>query len=350
MAILACEEIRLVEPTVGGSVCRRSLDPRLASGDALASYPTELMRDTAPHAPQVHVAPRDDGWLGDAVRAGGGELVAPGDASVLVWAAPADPAGLADTLRANPSIEWVQLPWAGVEPYRDVLDANRRWTCGKGVYAEPVAELALTLLLGGLRGVAHYARVDRWTGERGTSLFDGSVTLVGGGGIAEALLRLLAPWRARVTVVRRHAAPMPGAAAVVGPDDLLAALREADGVVLALPLLPDTVGIIGTRELSAMRSHAWLVNVARGGHVDPDALVDALRENAIGGAGLDVTDPEPLPPGHPLWSLPNCIITPHVGNTSVMAKPLLAARITENVRRYAAGETLLGPVDPALGY
>ncbi len=308
------------------------------------------MRATPVKAPKVHVAPRSDGWLGDAVRAGGGELVAPGEASVLVWAAPADPSGLADMLRANPSIEWVQLPWAGVEPYRDVLDADRRWTCGKGVYAEPVAELALTLLLGGLRGVAHYARLDRWTGERGTSLFGGSVTLVGGGGIAEALLRLLAPWRVRVTVVRRHPEPMAGADTVVGPAELIPALQEADGVVLALPLVPDTVGIIGRRELAAMRSHAWLVNVARGGHVDTDALVDALREGIIGGAGLDVTQPEPLPAGHPLWGLPNCVITPHVGNTSVMAAPLLAARVTENVRRYAAGDALLGPVDPALGY
>ena len=267
-----------------------------------------------------------------------------------MWSATSDPAGLAEILRANPSIDWVQLPWAGVEPYREVLDGDRRWTCAKGVYAEPVAELALTLLMGGLRGIAHYARVDHWTGQRGTSLFDAAVTLIGGGGIAEALLRLLAPMRTRVTVVRRHPEPMEGAAAVVGSDGLMDALEGVDGVVLALPLVPETIGIIGEAQLAAMESHAWLVNVARGAHVDTDALVAALRDGTIGGAGLDVTEPEPLPDGHPLWTLPNCVITPHTGNTSEMARPLLAARITENVRRYATHETLLGSVDPTLGY
>ena len=96
-----------------------------------------------------------------------------------------------------------------------------------------------------------------------------------------------------------------------------------------------------------MEPHAWLVNVAVGRHVVTDDLVKALQAGEIGGAGLDVTEPEPLPEGHPLWSLPNCIITPHVGNTPEMAKPLLAERITANVRRWAHGEPLIGPVDPA---
>jgi phosphoglycerate dehydrogenase-like enzyme len=117
-----------------------------------------------------------------------------------------------------------------------------------------------------------------------------------------------------------------------------------------LALTPDTEGIIGGDELRLMEPHAWLVNVARGRHVVTDDLVKALQAGEIGGAGLDVTEPEPLPEGHPLWSLPNCIITPHVGNTPEMAKPLLAERITANVRRWAHGEPLIGPVDPALGY
>jgi phosphoglycerate dehydrogenase-like enzyme len=99
-----------------------------------------------------------------------------------------------------------------------------------------------------------------------------------------------------------------------------------------------------------MERHAWLVNVARGRHVVTDDLVTALREGEIGGAGLDVTEPEPLPDGHPLWSLPNCLITPHVGNTQEMARPLLAQRITANVRRFATGEDLIGPVDVDAGY
>ncbi|MCU1450373.1 MAG: hydroxyacid dehydrogenase, partial [Acidimicrobiales bacterium] len=101
---------------------------------------------------------------------------------------------------------------------------------------------------------------------------------------------------------------------------------------------------------ATMRSHACLVNVARGRHVVTDDLVAALHDRTVGGAGLDVTDPEPLPDGHPLWTAPNCIVTPHTGNTDEMAQPLLAARITENVRRFGAGEPLIGMVDPTHGY
>jgi len=92
------------------------------------------------------------------------------------------------------------------------------------------------------------------------------------------------------------------------------------------------------------------VNVARGGHVVTDDLVDALRGQVVGGAALDVTDPEPLPSDHPLWGLPNCLITPHTANTAEMAEPLLTARIRENVRRFVAGEPLIGAVDPDLAY
>jgi len=301
----------------------------------------------------TRIAVHPDGsppWYAEAVERGGGTIVPLDDADALVWAHPSDKEGLARAVREHPALRWVQLPWAGIEPYRDVIDDGRLWTCGKGVYAEPVAELALTLLQAGLRGAVRYARADHWTDQFGTSLFDGRVTIVGGGGIAEVLARLLVPYRASVTVVRRHPAPMEHVDRVVGVEDLHDALRGADGVVLALALVPDTVGIIGRAELEVMEPHAWLVNVARGRHIVTDDLIAALREGTIGGAGLDVTDPEPLPAGHPLWSTPNCVITPHIGNTREMAKPLLSARITENVRRWAAGEELIGPVDPRLGY
>ena len=99
-----------------------------------------------------------------------------------------------------------------------------------------------------------------------------------------------------------------------------------------------------------MAEHAWLVNVARGRHVVTDDLVAALEAGAIGGAALDVTDPEPLPAGHRLWRLDNCLITPHTSNTWVMAEPMFARRVVDNVGRYRRGEPLLGRVDPALGY
>ena len=291
-------------------------------------------------------------FLADAVEAGGGDLSKADDAVALVWAETADAEGLGRVLDEHAGLRWVQLPWAGVEPYVDVIraHADRTWTCGKGVYAEPVAEHALALALAGLRGLDHYTRATSWTGQRGRNLLGARVTIVGGGGIAESLLRLLGPFECDVTVVRRSPRPMAGARAVVGDDRLGEALAGADVVVLALPLLPESVGLIDRRRLELLAPGACLVNVARGQHVVTEDLVEALRDGTLGSAGLDVTDPEPLPDGHPLWTLPNAIVTPHTGNTQEMALPLLSARITDNVRRWIAGEPLVGPVDPSAGY
>lgn len=302
-------------------------------------------------APRIALEPAGQrGWLADAIEAGGGRVVPTAEAEGLVWASTGGAGDLAALVAAHPGLRWIQLPWAGIEPFAGVLDPARTWTCGKGVYAEPVAEHALMLGLAGLRGLDLYARAERWEGPSGHNLLGADVVIVGGGGIAESLLRLLGPFGTRTTVVRRHPGPVDGAAQVVGPDRLHDVLPGATLVVLALPLVPETVGIIGRRELELMAPHAWLVNVARGGHVVTDDLVEALRAGTIGGAALDVTDPEPLPEGHPLWSLPNCLITPHVGNTPEMAVPLLSARISANVARFGAGEPLIGLVDPALGY
>lgn len=299
----------------------------------------------------VCVAPRGArGWLGDAVRAGGGRLVGPEDADALVWSEPDRPAELAALLAEHPQIRWVQLPFAGVERYVPVLDDERTWTCGKGVYATPVAELALALLVGGLRRLGPYARASAWSGPAGRNLVGARITVLGGGGITAELLRLLGPFDVDATVVRRSPDPVPGARRVLGPDALHAALDGADGLVLALALTPETTGIVDRAALERLPAHACLVNVARGGHVVTDDLVAAFAADALGSAGLDVTDPEPLPEGHPLWSEPRCVITPHVGNTPEMAVPLLSARVRANVERWIAGRPLLGPVDLAAGY
>lgn len=293
-------------------------------------------------------------WLVDAAVAGGAELVDPADAVGLVWTIPDGTAALAEVLDANPGIEWVQLPWAGVEPYVGVIadHPERIWTCGKGVYAEPVAEMALALLLAGFRGLSHYAAATAWSGPRGRNLLGARVVIAGGGGITESLLRLLGPFGCDITVVRRRPAPMasPTPARVVGMDELDSVIEGADALVLALALTPETEGLVDRRRLDLLADDAWVVNVARGRHVRTDDLVAALADGTIGGAGLDVTDPEPLPDDHPLWSMANVVVTPHVGNTPAMAVPLLSARITDNVRRWIAGEVLVGPVDPALGY
>jgi phosphoglycerate dehydrogenase-like enzyme len=295
-------------------------------------------------------------WIADAVRAGGGTVTEQDDANVLIWADPLNVSELEALLRDGAhDVQWVQLPYAGVEPFAGVIAEHDRltWTCAKGVYAEPVAEHALTLLLAGLRGLGTYERRSSWSGPQGTNLLGAKVVIVGGGGITTSLLRLLQPFGADITVVRRHAdaqATMAGASRVVPVSALDEALDDAVGVVLALALTPETTGIIGRAQLERMSPRGWIVNVARGRHIVTDDLVAALKANVIGGAGLDVTDPEPLPEGHPLWTMANCIITPHVGTTPEMAIPLLAERTTENIRRWVADEPLVGLVDTSLGY
>ncbi len=281
-------------------------------------------------------------WLETAIEAGGGTVVTEGPADAVVWTDPKRPDGLRSLLDEYPDIAWVQLPWAGIEPFAPILDGDRVWTCGKGVYAEPVAEQALLLALMGLRGMGTYARASTWEGPRGRNLLGATVTIVGGGGIAESLLRLLEPFGTENRVIRRSVAPTL--------DDLDDLLPSSDVVFLALPLTPETENLFDERRLRLLPEHAWLINVSRGAHVVTDDLVAVLQEGAIGGAGLDVTEPEPLPDGHPLWSLSNCFISPHVGNTPEMAVPLLSARVRDNVRRFIAGDELIGRVDVDAGY
>jgi len=289
----------------------------------------------------------------DALRAGGATVVAPDRADALLWTDPDDPVGLSRVITEHGDhLRWVQLPWAGVEPYAHLLDHDRIWTCGKGVYAEPVAELALTLALAGFRGLPTYLH-DAPLTERGTigrNLHGASIVIVGAGGITDSFLRLVAPFAPDTTVVRRRPEPHPAATRTVTLAELDEVLVDADLVVVACALTPETKGLFDASRLRRLRSDCWLVNVARGAHVVTDDLVDALREGSLGGAGLDVTDPEPLPVDHPLWSLPTCMITPHVGNTATMARPLLAERIRTNVDRWIRGEPLLGAVDVDAGY
>jgi phosphoglycerate dehydrogenase-like enzyme len=304
-------------------------------------------------APRIAIGPSSSHFAEDAVRAGGGVPLKLGEpAEAVVWLSAHDLDGLVAVLDDQPGVRWVQLPFAGIENAvdRGVIDDRRMWSCAKGSYAEPVAEHALMLALAGLRLLPERIRAHRWGAPAGVSLYGARVTILGGGGITTNLLRLLAPFRVEATVVRRQAQPVAGAARTLTTAQLDAALPGALVVFLALALTPATERIIGARQLAAMDEEAWLINVARGRHVHTDALVAALREGSIGGAGLDVTEPEPLPDGHPLWSCPNCIITPHTADTWDMILPRLAARITANVAHFAAGEPLEGRVDPAAGY
>ena len=302
-------------------------------------------------AVRIAVGPQDSAdWACDAVRAGGGEVVDVSEAQGLVWTDFDTTEQLIATLAQNPEISWVQVPFSGVETYMPYVDGARTWTSAKGVFGGAVAELALGLLIGGMRHVAGYAREQHWTEDHGRTLFGVRVTILGAGGIAQSLISMLQPFNCHITVVRNRQGELPGAHEVVTTSKLNTALSQADAVVMALALTPQTHGIMGKKQFEVMQSHAWLVNVGRGKQIITDDLVWALETGKIGGAALDVTDPEPLPTGHPLWSMPNCIITPHVGNTAEMVPPLLSLRITENVRRFAAGEQLVGIIDQTVGY
>jgi phosphoglycerate dehydrogenase-like enzyme len=300
---------------------------------------------------RVAVAPQEaPDWVRDAVRDGGGEVVELDRADALLWFDYRYPEVLAGLIAEAPQLRWVHLLSAGVDVFHDVLDDAHQWTCGKGLSAEPLAEHALTLALAGRRRLHEYVGAERWGKPGGRSLYDQPVTIVGAGGIATELIAHLQAFRCEVTVVRRVAAPVPGASRVLAVDELHDALPDAQVVFLALALTPETEGIIGARELALMHERAWLVNVARGPHVVTDALVEALEAGRIAGAALDVTDPEPLPPGHPLWRLPNCIITPHTATTISMFRGALARRVRDNVARFSSGAPLLGAIDVAAGY
>jgi phosphoglycerate dehydrogenase-like enzyme len=153
-----------------------------------------------------------------------------------------------------------------------------------------------------------------------------------------------------VTVVRRSAEPLPGADRTVTTDRLREVLPSADVVVVAAAMTGETAGLIGAAELAAKNSTAILVNVARGGLVDTEALATALAAGTIAGAGLDVTAPEPLPDGHPLWSEPRALLTPHSADTPEMTTPLLAERVKTNVRAFLARSRFDGILDPEAGY
>lgn len=305
---------------------------------------------------RVALAPAGLPVLEEAVVAGGGAVAAPAEADALVWTDPWDAEGLRATLEGS-SISWVQLPFAGIEEFAaaGVVDSARTWTCAKGIYGHTTAEHAVALMLAAARRLHVHARATEWEraepSERTErSLRGTNVLLIGTGGIGRALVAMLGPLGAEVVAVNRSSRPLEGAAATHRVSDLHELLPAADFVVMAAALTEETRRLVDGRALALMRRDAWLVNVARGGLVDTEALVRALRDRSIGGAALDVTEPEPLPPAHPLWGLPNALVTPHVANTWPMAVPELAALVRRNVARFASGEPLEGIIDPALGY
>lgn len=296
-------------------------------------------------AVMVHVGPKHDELLEEAVRRGGGTPASLADAEAVVLS-DFDPSAWLG-IGPNDHIQWVQMLSAGVERWfeLDAIDDRRVWTSAAGAYAHAVAEHALVLMLGLRRRLVECIRVTDWSGPDGT-LIQGSTTLiVGCGAIGRALIPMLNSLGSDVIAVTRTGAPVTGAMETYAADHLSRLWSRADAVVLAAPATDRTTHLVDAAVLSSMRDDAIIINVGRGSLIDTDALVAALQAGGIAGAGVDVTSPEPLPDGHPLWTMPNVIVTPHVANPPSTLRMRLAGRVEENVRRYVDGESLLAVVD-----
>lgn len=334
-----------------------TIDVRAEQHAEVLAHPVDALAEhLRPTAGPIAILPESDLLFEAAVRAAGGEL-APlnGKTRGIIWLAPHGEAEFARVLTENPQVEWVQLPWAGVDSFANVLAEQARpgllFTSAKGAYAQPVAEHALALALALLRELPRKIVAKTWVlPKTGLSIYGMNVVIIGAGGIAIELLRLLAPFDVLTTIVRRSAEPLAGATRTVKSHELASVLPAADVVIVAAALTGGTRQLIGAPELALMKDSAYLVNIARGGLVDTTALVEALNSGAIAGAGVDVTDPEPLPDGHPLWDARNVIITPHSADTPEMTAPLLARRVTRNVIAFLGDGRFVGVVDPSAGY
>ena len=268
----------------------------------------------------------------------------------LIWTDYGNPKGLAEAIAANPQLTFVQLPFAGVDAFSTVLSAPVLFACAKGSYREPVAEHALTLALSLSRVIPERVRTQTWGRKFADSLYDSNVLIVGAGGITEELIRLLNPFRAKITVVRNQKLPLSGASKVVQLAELDVELPKADYVFLACSLTEQTRGLFNLDRFKLFQQSAYFINIARGPIVVSADLASALNEGLLAGAGVDVTDPEPLPDWHELWQAKNIIITPHTADTNAQVVRLFSIRIRENLAAYQGKGDWVGLVDPELGY
>ena len=242
-----------------------------------------------------------------------------------------------EVMRDMPALRAVQLLTAGYEHALPHLPAGVRLANAKGVHDASTAELAMALILAGQREIDVDARAmtsGTWVSGATRALADCTVLLVGAGSIGAALERRLAGFETTVVKVASRAR-----GEVHGPESLITLLPQADVVVLLVPLTEQTRGLMSADALAAMKPGALLVNVARGPVVDTDALVTACTTGHVR-AALDVVDPEPLPPDHPLWSTRGVLISPHRGGNSAAFLPRAQRLAAAQISRFVAGEAL----------
>ena len=288
--------------------------------------------------------PFDEGLLGDPPRGLHYEVVDPTEhvpdsvADVRFYVTPyAVGTGVADVLPRMTGLEVVQTLSAGVDNVRGRVPDGVTLCNGRGIHDTSTAELTLTLILASLRGIPQFVRAqDRgsWEFTWRPALADKRVLLVGYGAIGAAVEARLRPFEAEVVPVARRA--RDGVHAI---DELPDLLPDADVVVLVLPLTDATRGLVDAAFLGRMKDGALLVNVARGAVVVTDDLVAALHSGRIT-AAVDVAEEEPLPAGHPLWSAPGLLVSPHVGGASSAMWPRAHRLVRDQLHRYAAGEPL----------
>jgi phosphoglycerate dehydrogenase-like enzyme len=248
-------------------------------------------------------------------------------------------------------LRWVQAMGAGVERFLTPELPSRVVVTRAPVFGTWMVEYVFGWCAWITQKMAVYREAQqehRWITTVPDRLRSRTLVVVGVGEIGGMLAQTAKAFGMRVVGVTRSSRGGRGLDRAYRPAQLARALAEADFAVLCLPLTGETRGMIGARELAALRPHAWLLNVARGPIVDERALVAALESRRIGGAVLDVFDEEPLPPAHPLWSLPNTVITPHISGPSTPAD--IAPVFNDNLRRYLQGARLRHVVDRGRGY
>ncbi|MGR6965660.1 2-hydroxyacid dehydrogenase [Geodermatophilus sp. URMC 61] len=245
-------------------------------------------------------------------------------------------------LEALPRLRLVQLMSAGAERFVGRLPAGVVLCNARGAHTPSTAEWAVTATLAAQRGIPFFVREQdarRWSFSTHRSLVGARVLVLGAGDIGQAIGRMLAGFDVELTFVARTARQ-----GVHGTDELSRLLPRADVVIVVVPLTPETAGLVDAAFLAAMPDGALLVNAARGGVVDTSALLAELTSGRLR-AALDVTDPEPLPAGHPLWSAPGLLLTPHVAGEVPQTEERAAATLTAQLRRVLAGEPLANVVD-----
>ena len=264
---------------------------------------------------------------------------------------------------AQPTLRWVHTGSAGVGAalFTEMVESDVVLTNSAGVHAPPMAETVLGMMLHFARGLDYAVRdqqARRWdqtafatSASRVIELRGATLGIIGYGGVGRAIAEKARCFGMRVLATRRHAQSSDdGTEIVTGRAGLERVLSESDVVVITIPATQQTTRLIGAPEMAMLKPTAVLINVARGTIIDEGALIEALRNNRIRGAGLDVFEKEPLPDDSPLWSLPNALILPHVSATTPRFWERQADLILDNFRRYLRGEPLRNVVDKLAGY